>query len=220
MLDGAAASRRFPGYHLPASFRAMHEPEGGFLVPERCIEAHLRQAQQQGAELVAGARVQRWQVLPGGGAGGGDQGLVQVDTAAESFTARRLVLAGGGWMPMLVPELKVRVGGCWELGWRGGTGSLHCLPRTRPPPPARLCTTLPPQPLLTVERQVVGWFDVAPEYRAAFAPDAFPVNLLQDESGYYYCFPADEHGFKIGKYNHRRDERGGGKQRGPEWGGF
>lgn len=119
MLDGAAASKRFPGYHLPDSFQAMYEPEGGFLIPERCIEAHLRQAQQQGAELVTGAGVQRWQVLPDdGSSSGGSQGLVQVDTAAGSFTARRLVLAAGGWMPKLVPELQVRWSGV--AGSRGG----------------------------------------------------------------------------------------------------
>lgn len=49
---------------------------------------------------------------------------------------------------------------------------------------------------------MVGWFEVAPEQRRAFAPDAMPVFLLQDEHGYYYGFPADDWGFKIGKYHH------------------
>lgn len=42
------------------------------------------------------------------------------------------------------------------------------------------------QPLLTVERQVVGWFEVAPEQREAFRPSSCPVFLLQDQSGYFY----------------------------------
>ena len=64
--------------------------------------------------------------------------------------------------------------------------------------PARL------QALLKVERQVVGWFEIDPAHRQDFAPDRFPVFLLQDEHGYIYGFPGDQHGFKFGKYHHLR----------------
>ena len=123
MLDSSQVAQRFPGYRLPPSFQTLYEPEGGLLVPEKCIEVHLRLAQQQGAQLLCGTQVLGWQVLPpgaeafeggDGGSGGeasssgsGEKGVVRVHTSRGSFTTRRLVLAGGGWMPQLVPELKV-----------------------------------------------------------------------------------------------------------------
>jgi sarcosine oxidase len=58
------------------------------------------------------------------------------------------------------------------------------------------------RPLLTPERQVVGWFGVTAP--AHFTPQAFPVFLLDAAEGRFYGFP--EHGvpgFKIGKYHHR-----------------
>jgi len=61
------------------------------------------------------------------------------------------------------------------------------------------------RPLLTAERQVLGWFDVAD--RAQFAPAAFPVFVLEAEEGTYYGFPEyGVPGFKIGRYHHL-DER-------------
>lgn len=136
VLSPGEVERRFPGYHLPSSFQTMYEPEGGFLVPEKCIAAQLAQAQHLGAHLLCGAKVQRWRVLPAGGhipAASSEQGgLVQVGTSRGTFTARRLVLAAGAWMPQLVPQLA---------------------------------------PVLKVERQVVGWFDVAPDKRHLFSPE-------------------------------------------------
>ena len=59
--------------------------------------------------------------------------------------------------------------------------------------------------LLSPERQVLGWFDVAD--RAQFAPQAFPVFVLEAEEGTYYGFPEyGVPGFKIGRYHHL-DER-------------
>ncbi|PSC76354.1 N-methyltryptophan oxidase [Micractinium conductrix] len=164
VLSPAEVAARHPAFHLPRDFKALVEPEAGLLAPERCIAAHLALAQQHGAQLLCGARLQGWRVEQGSTGRGGAR--VHVHSSAGSFVARRLVLAGGGWMPQLVPEL---------------------------------------QPLLTVERQVVGWFEVPPAVRQMFEPAAFPTCLLQDDGGYYYGFPADEHGIKIGKYNHRHE---------------
>ncbi|KAI7842984.1 hypothetical protein COHA_003389 [Chlorella ohadii] len=172
ILSPAQVSQRFPAYRLPADFQTLFEAGAGFLSPEKCIAAHLGQAQKSGAQLVCGAAVQRWAVEPPSGGGGSSgsgsaEGLVRVETSQGTFQAKKLVLAAGGWMPALVPELK---------------------------------------PLLTVERQVVGWFELAPEQRDAFHPSRCPVFLLQDANGYFYGFPADEHGFKVGKYHHLREK--------------
>ena len=69
-----------------------------------------------------------------------------------------------------------------------------CLPLARPASAAPStapahASPFPPQPLLTVERQVVGWFEVPPAVRQMFEPAAFPTCLLQDDGGYYYGEP-------------------------------
>lgn len=57
-------------------------------------------------------------------------------------------------------------------------------------------------PLLSPERQVLGWFGIADA--AQFAPTAFPVFVLEAAEGTYYGFPEyGVPGFKIGKYHHR-----------------
>lgn len=55
---------------------------------------------------------------------------------------------------------------------------------------------------LQPERQVLGWFGI--DDRAAFAPSAFPVFVLEAEEGVFYGFPEyGVPGFKVGKYHHR-----------------
>jgi sarcosine oxidase len=59
-------------------------------------------------------------------------------------------------------------------------------------------------PVLSPERQVLGWFDIAQP--AHFAPDRFPVFVLDAEEGRYYGFPEyDVPGFKIGCYHHHAE---------------
>jgi sarcosine oxidase len=61
------------------------------------------------------------------------------------------------------------------------------------------------QALCTVQRQVIGWFEV--QDPAHFIPEAFPVFVLQDKLGYYYGFPTFDHpGMKIGKFYHLFEE--------------
>jgi len=56
-LDAAALSRRFPGYRLASGLVAMYQPDAGFLLPERCIVAHVMAAQRLGAVVHARERV-------------------------------------------------------------------------------------------------------------------------------------------------------------------
>jgi sarcosine oxidase len=54
---------------------------------------------------------------------------------------------------------------------------------------------------IRVTRQVLGWFE--PHDRALFAPDRFPVFLLQNEDGIFYGFPDDgASGVKVAKHHH------------------
>src|SRR5262245_25727011 len=52
-LDSTALTARFPGYRLPSDIVSILQLDGGFLLPERCIVAHVEAAQRAGAMVRA-----------------------------------------------------------------------------------------------------------------------------------------------------------------------
>jgi sarcosine oxidase len=109
VLTGTQLNRRFPGYRLPSETAAVFQPEGGFLTPERCIVAHVVQAQARGADLRAREPVLDWEPLPDG---------VRVQTERGTYEADKLVVAAGAWVAKLVPALAgVVVPERQVLGW-------------------------------------------------------------------------------------------------------
>jgi sarcosine oxidase len=156
VLDAAALTRRFPGYRLSPEMVAVHQPDAGFLLPERCVVAHVDAARALGAEVHARERVLRWRAAGSG---------VEVDTEATTYRARSLVIAAGPWTAELVPRL---------------------------------------DRLAVPERQVMLWTTpLVPEH---FECENFPVFNLEAPEGRFYGFPMfGMRGFKIGKYNHRRE---------------
>jgi sarcosine oxidase len=96
VLDGAAVNRRFPGYRLPDTHMAVFQPDGGFLLSERAIVAHVEAAQAHGAVVRARERVLGWEPRADG---------VRVHTEREVYDADRLVIAAGAWMGQHVPRL-------------------------------------------------------------------------------------------------------------------
>lgn len=81
------------------TLQALYQPQGGIVNSEEGIRAHAQAAQKHGAVLRTGEKVQRWLVLP--------SGQVEVTTDKGTYTAGRLVLTAGAWMPEMVPELRV-----------------------------------------------------------------------------------------------------------------
>ncbi len=106
VLDAAAVMRRFPAYRIPAAMMAVLDVAGGFLLPEKCIEAHAAGARAAGADLRPGEALTHWEAIPGG---------VRVQTRQGSYEAARLVLTAGSWngklaaalAPLLQPERQV-----------------------------------------------------------------------------------------------------------------
>jgi sarcosine oxidase len=88
VLDGRALGRRFPGYRLPDDLPVVLQPDGGFLLPERCVAAHARAAAAHGAELRTSERVLGWEES-------GDAVVVRTDRA--EVEADHLVLTAGAW---------------------------------------------------------------------------------------------------------------------------
>jgi sarcosine oxidase len=96
VMDGDELHRRFPGYRLPEQMRCLYQPDGGFLLPERCDVAHIEQALAHGAEVRFREPVTSWEV---------NGGKVRVRTPRGRYEAGRLVICAGPWTSKLVPEL-------------------------------------------------------------------------------------------------------------------
>jgi sarcosine oxidase len=158
VLDVAELRRRFPAYgDFEPSTHVVLQPDGGFLLAERTLLAHINQAVRHGAELHFHEPVLDWEPTADGG--------VRVDSARATYEADRLVICAGPWAGRLVPRIAS---------------------------------------LAVPERQVLAWLQ--PTRPELFAPDRFPVFVLDVEEGNYYGFPEhDVPGFKFGRYHHLRE---------------
>jgi sarcosine oxidase len=190
-LAAEQVNSRFPALHVPSHYKAVLDPVGGFLLPEACIQAHVEAAQACGADVECNTPVLRWNMQQHNTQGddGSSQATVTVETPRGKYIGRTLVVTAGAWIPKLLPHLSS---------------------------------------VLRVERQVVGWFETPSRSRecqsdtikvaqptqrtandvrseSAYSPQRLPVFMVDDEHGnYYYGFPADEHGVKVGLYHHLR----------------
>lgn len=95
-LDSDQLQARFPGYCLPKDIVAVYQPDGGFLLAERCIVAHVQAALELGAEVHGQERVVGWEPKGNG---------VEVQTESERYSADKLVICAGAWGAQLLPEL-------------------------------------------------------------------------------------------------------------------
>jgi len=98
VLDADELRRRYPAYAgFDASTRVVFQPDGGFLLAERSVRAHLDAAAAAGANLRFDTPVRSWEALASGG--------VRVVTDAGVHEADRLVVCAGPWARTLVPAL-------------------------------------------------------------------------------------------------------------------
>jgi sarcosine oxidase len=95
-LSAAEVNERFPGYDLPESFRAVYQPDGGFLACEQCTVAHVEAAHAAGATVRAREQVLDWSETRDG---------VRVRTDKGRYAADELVVTAGPWTGKLLPEL-------------------------------------------------------------------------------------------------------------------
>ncbi len=100
ILTSAELSARFPGYRLPPETRAVLQPDGGFLTPERCIVAYVTLAQSLGAEIRTRDAITSWEATGDG---------VRVSSDRAVYEADRLVVTAGAWAGKLVAELGATV---------------------------------------------------------------------------------------------------------------
>jgi sarcosine oxidase len=96
VLTAEEVRRRFPALAPTGDMAAVFEERAGVLMTEPCLEALQGAARARGADLRHDTPVLSWEV-DGTGA--------VVATAAERFSAGRLVLCAGPWLPRLLADL-------------------------------------------------------------------------------------------------------------------
>jgi sarcosine oxidase len=96
VLSGTEVNDRFPGYELPDDYRAVYQPDGGFVDCERAVCAHVDAAHAAGATIRAHEGVTEWRETATG---------VRVDTERGSYEADEVVFTGGAWNSDLLPSL-------------------------------------------------------------------------------------------------------------------
>jgi len=96
LLSGTQVSERWPQWRLGDQHAALFDPEAGILDIRRGTAAHLALARARGATIRPCAPVSAITDSPRG---------VTVTAAGETYTADRVVLAGGAWNPILLQLL-------------------------------------------------------------------------------------------------------------------
>jgi sarcosine oxidase len=109
ILNGKQPRERFPGYLLPKTHLALLQPEGGFVLSERAIVAHVLGATAAGAEIRAREAAQAWEATSSG---------VRVRTDKGEYEAEQIIVSAGGWTRKLLPEFQdLAVPERQVLGW-------------------------------------------------------------------------------------------------------
>jgi|AntRauMinimDraft_4_1070384.scaffolds.fasta_scaffold00443_9 sarcosine oxidase len=88
LLDANEVNDRFPAYDLPEGYRAVFQPDGGLLDPERCLVALTEAAMEDGAEVQAREPVVDWTA---------DGETARVRTPQQVYDTDSVVIASGAW---------------------------------------------------------------------------------------------------------------------------
>jgi sarcosine oxidase len=94
-LDAQEVRARFPAYKARDNEKAFFEPGGGFLRVEKCVAVSLALARKYGADIHTDEKVLRFEQAAGS---------VTVTTDRGSYSADRLVITAGAWLPTLIGE--------------------------------------------------------------------------------------------------------------------
>ena len=84
------AMQRFPMFRIPSDHVAAYEHRAGYLFVERCVEAHLKAAQDRGARLISDCAVTGYQPEGSG---------YRIATQHGDVLAQRIVITVGAWLP-------------------------------------------------------------------------------------------------------------------------
>ena len=98
ILDPSEIRSRWPQFQPRDEMIGGFDPQSGVLFPEKCVAAHLSQAEKHGAELHCNEPVRRWHP---------DGEGVRVYTDNGEYTADQIVFSAGAWNPGFLSKLKL-----------------------------------------------------------------------------------------------------------------
>ena len=98
VLDPAEIRSRWPQFQPRDNMIGAFDSRSGALFPEKCVAAHLNQAEKEGADLHYNEPVRRWHH---------DGDGVRVFTDAGEYTADQIVFSAGAWNPGFVSRLNL-----------------------------------------------------------------------------------------------------------------
>ena len=96
VMDGAAASKRWPAYSFPSGSRVLFQPDAGYSRADHCLRAFVTSATSHGAELRTNRPVRALH-------GDGERAIVETDD--DTISARVAVVTAGGWVNELVGSI-------------------------------------------------------------------------------------------------------------------
>ena len=94
----AEVRRRFPAFEPAGGEVAVWEPRAGYLIPEDCVDAHLRLARRHGAQFRFDETVLSWRQ---------DGEGVEIVTTRGRLRADRVIVTAGAWAGDLLSELRL-----------------------------------------------------------------------------------------------------------------
>jgi sarcosine oxidase len=101
LLDRSALHRLFPQFRVPDHFVGLLEQEAGYLRPEPAVAAMADQAMRHGAAIHGCEKVLDWSETA--------SGSVVVTSEEGTYTAGRLIIAGGPWSGSLARGLGIEL---------------------------------------------------------------------------------------------------------------
>jgi sarcosine oxidase len=99
-LSPAEAMYRYPQFHLEDSDQVVYSANDGFVDPRKANAAHINLARSRGARIIENTPVQH--VRPTGTG-------VEIETAAGTFAARRLIIAASAWTNRVLQGIGLQV---------------------------------------------------------------------------------------------------------------
>jgi sarcosine oxidase len=94
-LNARQIHDRFPYFNLHGNEQGYYEAGAGFLRPEQCVEAQLKLAEKNGAQLRKNEKLLSYKEL-------GDKVVVKTDRG--EYSSERLILTAGSWIGELLPQ--------------------------------------------------------------------------------------------------------------------
>ena len=98
LLSEVEIATQYPAFSPPPDTVGLLEPRAGFLRPEKCVCAHLKQAKFYGADLHFNTPALHWLATSNG---------VEVRTERQTYHANHLVITAGPWATQVASQFKL-----------------------------------------------------------------------------------------------------------------